>query len=412
MDITITPKKLSGPITPPPSKSQAHRLIITACLGAGVSRISNLKFSQDIRATLFCMEQLGARWEQTGGDTIQIAGIGAGKSKSDSRLPRFDCGESGSTLRFLIPIALAVAGGGVFTGRGRLMERPQQPYFDLFDEKGIFYEQRDGVLTVRGELTPGDYALPGNVSSQFFTGLLCALPLLDGPSRIYPTTALESWDYIAMTMDALMGAGVVVTEPHGESGCFHVSPQAYSPIDRAVEADWSQAGFYYAANGLGNSVKILGMNAGSVQGDKIICPYYARLCGGGPVELDVSQCPDLVPPLALHAALRAGESTRLVGAARLRIKESDRLATVTSELRRLGADIEEGPDFLSIRGIAALTRGDTASHNDHRIAMMLAMAATRTSGSVTIRDAGAVAKSYPDFWSDYARLGGVFTRTE
>ena len=166
MDITITPKKLSGPITPPPSKSQAHRLIITACLGAGVSRISNLKFSQDIRATLSCMEQLGARWEQTNGDTIQITGIGADKSKSGSRLPRFDCGESGSTLRFLIPIALAVAGGGVFTGRGRLMERPQQPYFDLFNEKGIFYEQRDGVLTVRGKLTPGDYALPGNVRSE------------------------------------------------------------------------------------------------------------------------------------------------------------------------------------------------------------------------------------------------------
>lgn len=408
MDITITPHRLSGSITPPPSKSQAHRLIIAACLGDGESRISNLSFSQDIRATLSCMEQLGADWTQIGEDTIQITGIGGQMSAFNHDLPHFNCGESGSTLRFLIPIALAVAGGGVFTGRGRLMERPQRPYFDLFDEKGIFYEQKDGVLTVRGRLTPGDYALPGNVSSQFFTGLLCALPLLDGPSRIYPTTALESWDYIAMTMDALAGAGVVVTEPHGEADFFQVSPMAYAPIHRAVEADWSQAGFYYAANGLGNDVNILGMNPHSVQGDKIICPYHTRLSGGGHVELDVAQCPDLVPPLALHAALRAGETTRLVNAARLRIKESDRLATVTSELRRLGADIEEGPDFLSIRGVGSLTGGETDSHNDHRIAMMLAMAATRAEGRVVIRDAGAVAKSYPDFWEDYAALGGVF----
>ena len=184
MDVRIQPKHLSGSVTPPPSKSMAHRLIIAAALSAGTSTIRNVAFSQDIEATLRCMEALGARWECPAPDTVQVTGIGQVSPKDFSQLPRFDCGESGSTLRFLIPITLAVAGGGVFTGHGRLMERPQKPYFDLFDEKGISYSLVNGVLTVEGRLTPGEFRLPGNVSSQFFTGLLYALPLLDGPSTI------------------------------------------------------------------------------------------------------------------------------------------------------------------------------------------------------------------------------------
>ena len=159
----------------------AHRLIISAALGSGTSTIRNVAFSQDIEATLRCMEALGARWERLAEDVVQVTGIDHPSPEAFSELPRFDCGESGSTLRFLIPIALAVAGGGVFTGRGRLMERPQKPYFDLFDERGIFHQQADGILTVRGRLTPGEYHLPGNVSSQFFTGLLFALSLLKEP---------------------------------------------------------------------------------------------------------------------------------------------------------------------------------------------------------------------------------------
>ena len=208
MEVTITPGRLSGTITPPPSKSQAHRLIIAAALAGGESVVSNVAFSQDILATLSCMEQLGAKWEQLESSTIRVTGITGPKS---GELPRFDCGESGSTLRFLIPIALAVAGGGVFTGHGRLMERPQKPYFDLFEEKGIDYELKDGVLTVRGALTAGEYALAGNVSSQFFTGLLYALPLLSGDSTIRATTALESRSYIDMTLDALHGCGIAAT---------------------------------------------------------------------------------------------------------------------------------------------------------------------------------------------------------
>lgn len=177
MNITITPAKLSGTVTPPPSKSQAHRLLIAAALAHGESVISNVALSQDIRATLRCLEELGAEFTADG-STITVRGMGANAMSPLRRLayPRLDCGESGSTLRFLIPIALAVRGGGVFTGRGRLMDRPLKPYFDLFDEKGIFYEQKDGVLTVAGALPPGEYRLPGDVSSQFFSGLLFALP--------------------------------------------------------------------------------------------------------------------------------------------------------------------------------------------------------------------------------------------
>jgi len=243
--VTIRPRLLAGVVTPPPSKSQVHRLIICAALAQGTSVIRNVAFSQDILATLRCMEVLGASWEQEEG-TIRVTGIG--NRAYEGELPRFHCGESGSTLRFLIPIALAVAGGGVFTGHGRLMERPQKPYFDLFDEKKIDYQMKDGVLTIRGRLTPGEYAIPGNVSSQFFTGLLLALPLLDGPSTVVPTTEIESWDYILMTMDAMMGAGVVATEPQENRNFFQIAPFSYVPFARTVEADWSQAAFWYAAS--------------------------------------------------------------------------------------------------------------------------------------------------------------------
>ncbi len=410
MDIQITPARLHGAVTPPPSKSQAHRLIIAAALADGTSHISNVAFSQDIEATIRCMEALGAGFLRAG-DTLQIRGVFAeGRRPAFRELPRFDCGESGSTLRFLIPIALAVAGGGIFTGRGRLMQRPQTPYFQLFRERGIACEQTDGALTVRGRLTPGEYRLPGDVSSQFFTGLLYALPLLDGASRVISTTPLESAGYLDMTCQALRLAGVAIEERRSEAGAwndfFISAPAVCRPVQCRVEADWSQAAFYYAAVGIGNDVELRGMPEGSAQGDRVIVPCFRRLCGGGPVTLDVRQCPDLVPALALQAALRSGEMTEIVGAARLRIKESDRLDTVTTQLNRLGACIEQGPDRLAIRGVPSLHGGSADSCNDHRIAMMLAMAATRADGPVLIRGAGSVAKSYPDFWQVYSSLGG------
>lgn len=412
MEVKIIPHKLRGTITPPPSKSQAHRLIIAAALSDGECTITNVAFSQDILATLDAMQQLGAQWQKLSGNSIWVKGIGGGAPILGSDgLPHIDCGESGSTLRFLIPIALAVAGGGVFTGRGRLMERPQKPYFDLFDEKGICYTQENGELTVRGKLTSGTYALAGNVSSQFFTGLLYALSLLAGDSVIRSTTALESRSYIDMTIEAMTQFGVAVGEEDDLSFTI-TGGQVYRAHDCAVEADWSQAGFYYAALGIGNELEITGMNAYSVQGDMKIVPYYLNMLQSGDVELDVSDCPDLVPPLAVQAALRGeGSITRIVNAARLRIKESDRLTAVTTVLNALGAHIEELDDGLVIYGKDELAGGITVDpFNDHRIAMMTAMAAARCREAVTIVNAECVRKSYPNFWEDYEKLGGKLRR--
>ena len=387
MDIRITPHTLNGTVMPPASKSMAHRAVLALALADGEGSLSNLSDSQDIQATKRCVAALKA-------------------PRPDGELPFLDCGESGSTLRFLIPIALAVAGGGVFTGRGRLMERPQGPYFDIFDEKGIFHEQKDGVLTVRGTLIPGVYRLPGNVSSQFVTGLLYALPLLPGDSVIEITTPLESGGYVDMTLDMLAQFGITVENQNYK--CFRVpGNQTYQARDIAVEADWSQAGFWYAAAFLDNGVQPTGLNPASAQGDKVVSELYWKLARPGDVDIDVSGCPDLLPPLAVMAAVRNG-TTSFINAARLRIKESDRLTTVHQMLTALGGQAEEGPDSLTVRGVTAFTGGTVDGANDHRIVMAAAIAATRANAPVTILGAEAVNKSYPSFWDDYKRPGGVF----
>ena len=385
MNLCITPGPLEGTVTPPPSKSQAHRAILAQLL-AGGGTVSNLAASQDIEATRRCAAAL--------------------KTEGDG-LPLLDCGESGSTLRFLIPIALALRGGGRFTGRGRLMDRPQKPYFDIFDEKGIFYEQKDGALTVKGELKPGEYRLPGNVSSQFVTGLLYALPLLEGESRIVLTSPLESRGYVDMTLDVLDHFGVRAEVL--EDGFLVPGDQVFQARDFTIEADWSQAAFWMAAGLLGNPVLTVGLSDQSTQGDRVIDEHFASFAWGTwrTVEIDVSDCPDLLPPLAVMAAFHDG-ATRLINAARLRLKESDRLATVTKMLTALGGQVEEGPDWLAIPGTRFLKGGTVDGANDHRIVMAAAIAATRCTGPVTILGAEAVNKSYPRFWEEYKRLGGEF----
>ena len=438
MDLQITPKKLSGTVTPPPSKSQAHRLAIAAVLSNGISTVRGVAMSQDVEATLRCLTALGGRWRETAPGVLEITGTGGRRTGAD--LPLLDCGESGSTLRFFIPIALAATGGGVFTGRGRLMERPQGPYFDLFREKGIFFEQKDGVLTVRGRLTPGEYRLAGNVSSQFFTGLLFALPLLEGDSVLIPTTRLESVGYINMTQEAMALAGVHTQWREG-STLFIPGNQRYQPLEAAVEADWSQAAFWYAAQGLGNAVTIAGLNPKSIQGDRVMASFAEMLRGEplhggvtapiwgpasaaparpdrqiparpgwstpcvGSVSLPLTHCPDLAPPLAAWGALLNGD-LYLKDAGRLRIKESDRLATITAALRALGADVTEEPERLIIIGKPSLPGGTVDCAGDHRIAMMAAIAATGCTGPVTLLGAECVKKSYPDFWEVYQSLGG------
>ena len=409
MNVVITPTPLKGRVMVPPSKSQTHRYIIAAALAEGESVVKNVAYSQDIEATIRCMTELGAQFTRDG-STLTVQGVAACAMSPMQKLahPHLDCGESGSTLRFLIPVALALRGGAVFTGHGRLMERPLQPYFDLFEEKGISYELKDGVLTVSGTLTPGDYTLPGHVSSQFFTGLMFALPLLNGDSRIVITSPLESGSYVEMTREAMYKAGVKSDKGTLPGG------QTYKPFTATVEADWSQAAFFYAAHGLHNEVSMGGLNPFSNQGDSQIVHFYQELCGSDEeAAQDVSQCPDLFPALAVMAALRERCSTHIGGAARLRIKECDRINAVVDMLRKFGLAVEEFADGISLVGKNQL-RGDVVinSYNDHRIAMAAAIAATRATGPVTIADAECVAKSYPDFWEVYESLGGQIVRED
>ena len=447
MNVTITPALLKGTITPPPSKSQAHRVLIAAALaGGGTSVIHNLAPSQDILATRRCLTALGAQIDEAGPGAVRVRGLGGAIAEAGPA-PVLDCGESGSTLRFLIPVALLVNGAASFTGHGRLMERPMKPYEDLFRERGIAWRLEDGVLTVDGgrgrgrlALEPGEYRLPGNVSSQFFSGLLFTLPLLKGDSLLVSTTPLESVGYVNMTRQAMEAFGVETKWT--KEGIFIPGSQTYRPAERTVEADWSQAAFWYAAAGTGSDVTVTGMDEGSIQGDRVILDWGRMIrdepmsggakgliwgrAGSGPaapppqdgprrhaVSIDVSHAPDLVPPAAAWGALTPGCDLYLKNAARLRMKESDRLSTVTEALTALGAEVIEEPDRLIIRGRETLPGGATVdSRNDHRIAMMAAVAATRCERPVTVAGAECVAKSYPNFWEDYEKLGGRIVRRE
>ena len=386
MNVTILPGTLKGAVTPPSSKSQTHRTVLALMLAQGEGKLSNLAVSEDIQATQDC-----------------VAALKSGQPAQADGLPVLDCGESGSTLRFLIPVALAVRGGGHFTGRGRLMERPQGPYIRLFEEKGISWNQEGACLTVAGQLEPGVYALPGNVSSQFITGLLYALPLLPGDSRIVLTTPLESRGYVDMTLDMLRRFDIKVEEQ--EDGFLVPGNQTYQARDLTLEADWSGAAFWYAANFLGAQVDIQGLNPDSVQGDRQIGTLYWKLARPGDVDIDLSQCPDLAPPLAVMAAVRKG-TTRFVNAGRLRMKESDRLETIARTLNALGAKAQVGEDTLTLEGVDHLEGGTVDGCNDHRIAMMAAVAAVACKEPVTILGAECVKKSYPRFWEDYTALGG------
>jgi 3-phosphoshikimate 1-carboxyvinyltransferase len=401
MIVTIKPTILSGEITPPPSKSYLHRGIIAAALSGGESVLRNIAYSQDILASLDAMKALGADFTPDGNTLTVVGAHGAPIVRPD-----IDCRESGSTLRFAIPVALALCGGGRFTGHGRLMERPLDPYFRIFDQFGIRYGQEDGVLTVEGTLTSGRYELPGNVSSQFISGLLFALTLLRGDSQIVVTSKLESGAYVDMTLDTLEQFGIrVETDDHI---AFYIrGGQKYRAAHYLMESDYSQAAFYFAANALGSRIGIRGLSDKSSQGDMAIRRIAHSLQSSRDVTIDVGQIPDLVPAVAVIAALRDGRNTTIFNASRLRLKECDRLDAMTAELGRLGACIRQTPDSLEISGVKTRRGGEVESRNDHRIAMALAVAATRADSEVTIRDAECVSKSYPNFWEVYQRLGGL-----
>ena len=395
-EVRIKPSVLSGEIAVPPSKSAAHRLIIAAGLSGGGSVVKNVAASEDICATIGAVRALGSDISLSD-KTVRTRGFSARKADKIT----IDCNESGSTLRFMIPIALALGGRYELFGRGRLLKRPLDAYLEIFRRDWIDFKRYDDRIELCGRLAGGEYRVRGDVSSQFVTGLLFALPLLPEASRITLTTPLESAGYVDMTLEALSAAGICVTRDG--SGFYVRGGQSYRSFCAEVEGDYSQAAFYLAANAMGSSVKLTGLSADSRQGDREIIKIIEYLKAGGEKTIDVRQIPDLVPIRATLATQCEGV-TSIVNAGRLRIKESDRLSAVTSELTRMGADVGELSEGLVIRGKTPLHGAHCDSHNDHRIAMAVAVAATVAEGETVIDGADCVKKSYGNFWEDYFSL--------
>ena len=394
MDLTIRPNTLRGHIAVPPSKSELHRVLICAALADGVTELCCGELCDDVSATMRCLQALG-----TAGTAIEN-GLSVKPICTVPQSAVFDCGESGSTLRFQLPIAAALGVDAQFYLSGRLATRPLEPLLRVLREHGCTVEAGENALHLSGRLQPGDYVVDASDSSQFLSGLLLALPLLPG-SSVRVADELSSKNYVNLTRAVIQCFGVAVSCADGvytASGVYH-SPGRYAP-----EGDWSAAAYWLTANKLGSRIEVGGLNDESVQGDRSVSSVLKEITEGDAV-VDCADIPDLLPPLAVVAAVTPGE-TRFIHAARLRGKESDRLAAVAAMLSALGGDCRETPDGLVIRDAAQLHGASVDSCGDHRIAMAAAIAATVCSGEVTVRGAECVAKSYPDFWNDYKRLGG------
>ncbi|MBE7057184.1 MAG: 3-phosphoshikimate 1-carboxyvinyltransferase [Ruminococcaceae bacterium] len=373
MNIKIMPGKISGTIKAIPSKSDAHRLMIANYLAGGAP----LKLewtSKDIDATNACLKALDS------GDVLS-------------------CGESGSTARFILPVAAALKEETSLTGQGRLTSRPFKELCDAMRENGASFDRDLLPMTVKGKLKSGTYELPGNVSSQYISGLLFATPLLDGDSIIKLTTPLESVGYVNMTMKVLGNFGIKVEQ--GENyykvpgGQKYILPETVAP-----EGDWSNSAFWLAAG-----INVTGLDENSYQGDKAIVKILEDAKISGDLHIDVKDIPDLVPVISVIASGRQG-TTYIENAARLRIKESDRIKTVCEMINNLGGCAKELPEGLIIEGTGSLKGGTVDSANDHRIVMATAIASTICKEPVIITDAGAVDKSYPTFFEDFEKLGG------
>ena len=439
MRARLTPFRARGAVDAPASKSAAHRLLILAALcpeecrvylpqGAGAekdgpSRVSgagdgikaNGAVNDDIRATLSCLYALGCAWTgENGVYTLPPIAKSAGT-------PVLDCGESGSTLRFLLPVALAL-GGAELMGRGRLPQRPMDDLLDALEKEGAVFSARRLPIKAGGRFGGGEFLLPGNVSSQYLTGLLLAARLAAEDTLIRLTTPLESAAYVDMTLDALELFGIRVKRG-GDYFLVPGSQRLTAPEGGVrVEGDWSGAAFPLCLGALGGDVTVRGLKADSRQGDRAILGilsemgavtemdgHRARAAGGDlhGTDVDVSGIPDMVPALAAVMMHARGES-RLFNAARLRLKESDRLATVCAMVNALGGDARIGDDCLIIRGRDAIPGGCADGAADHRIVMAAAVAASACTGESSVSDPGALNKSYPAFPDDIRRLGGIF----
>jgi len=383
MDLTLYPGKLSGKITAIPSKSQAHRYLICAALADKPTELICPETNRDIEATADCLQALGATIERTL-DGYRITPI---ETPPESAV--LNCCESGSTLRFLLPIAGALGADATFQMAGRLPLRPLSPLWEEMERMGCKLT-RPTADTIRctGKLHPGTYTIDGGVSSQYITGLLFALSLIPGKSTLNITGKVESKPYIDMTRQAM--------------SCF-CSPHYHSPGNITVEGDWSNAAFFLAANVLGCEIAISNLNPDSTQGDRASADLLPALEES--ITIDASDIPDLVPILAVVAGAKKGAA--FTNVQRLRLKESDRVATVISMVEALGGKADATEDTLIIYG-TGYTGGIVDSHNDHRIAMAAAIAATVCTNPVTILGAEAVNKSYPKFWEEYERLGGKY----
>ena len=414
MDIILTPSPLFGAVDAIGSKSDIHRLLICAAMADSETEIDGIFFSDDVFATLSCINALGAR-TVINGTSCTVYPI-----EKPPVSPKLDCGESGSTLRFILSVAGAICENSEFTGRGRLPERPIGELVGAMRSGGVDFSSEKLPLKISGKLTPGTYKLPGNVSSQYISGLLMALCAIDGRSEIVLTSKTESIGYINMTVSTLNLFGADIK---AEDGRFTVNGKGrlVSPKKLRADGDWSNAAFFLAAGAIGGDVEMFGLNKDSLQGDKKITEILRRF--GAEVnesadrvhvkkgnihgcEVDLSQLPDMLPALAVVAAFADGD-TVFTGGARLRLKESDRLATVHKMITDLGGSATEFEDGITVHGTAeGLRGGKVDGANDHRIVMAAATAAAYCKEEVTIRGWQAVNKSYPTFFEDMKKLGG------
>lgn len=409
MDYNISQSQLIGTLQIPPSKSVAHRAIICACLSGGVCHIKNLAFNQDILATISGMQACGFDIEILS-DSI----ITKGRKIEKVNNPKIDCNESGSTLRFLVPIVMMVANGiANFVGQGKLSQRPLDAYYKIFDKRKIYYfnKSKRGKLDldVDCSLEGGRFDIVGNVSSQYLSGLLMALPLANKDSEINVTSKLESVGYVDLTLKAMKDFGVNIINENYQRFVIK-GGQSYTAVDEYyIEGDYSQAAFFAVANHLGSQVQMTGLDKDSLQGDRVIFDMLQKIHDADDNQellFDGKDCPDIIPIFCVACALRNGK-TKIVNVERLRIKECDRIKAVCTSLNALGAKLEQGQDYIYVTGCDDFEGGCSVDcFNDHRIAMLLAIAALRCKKPIRLVGCECVKKSYPNFFDDYVGLGG------
>lgn len=412
MKVVVKPSQCFGSVKIPPSKSMAHRAIICACLANGTSVISNIDYSVDISTTIDCMRNLGAEIE-CGKDFVVVKGIENFKNLKSNKI---QCNESGSTLRFLIPIFSLTEEKITFIGKNRLLKRPQKVYEDIFNQSGLYFYQDDEKIEIQGKLQAKEYTVCGNISSQFISGLLFTLPLLKENSKIKILPPVESRSYIDLTIQMLNKFGIEIIW-QDDTTLFVKGNQQYKPYNETVEVDFSQFAFFGVLSAINSKLNISGMDNNSLQGDKqildilsqfgckvsykdrIYSVYSNKLVAN---EIDLKNCPDLGPVLCVLAMFSQG-TTYICNASRLRIKESDRIEAMITECAKMGCKIESTKDEMIIYGGYSVPTVELNGWKDHRIVMACAVALTKLGG--TIDGCEAITKSYPNFFKDLQSVG-------